>query len=189
LSKASCWRSENEGIFFDPSSLLENCNSNRSQTTATIIFANNGTFDVMVTVTFSSGFPILVPVVRIPSTFQSGAVCCYLIACALGVVTMKLIPINPNAIVFDDDRSPDETIVESIAEEGLYDDPKGPSEVRDMIAVRRQPNNTYLAVKRADELRAVIALLDRDADCYDPASGQTVKARELYETIRVTVLD
>lgn len=102
---------------------------------------------------------------------------------------MRIQPIDPQAIVFDEIEPVDEVVVETIAEEGLYDNPKGPSQVREMIAVRRQANGSYRVVKGADELRAVLALLDRDSDCHDPMTGQTVKARELYGTVRVTVFD
>jgi len=102
---------------------------------------------------------------------------------------MKLTAIDPRSIVFDNIRPADDAVVEAIAEEGLYDNPKGPSEVRDMIAVRRQDGATYRVVKGADELRAVLALLDRNADCYDPVTRETVKASELYNTVRVTVFD
>lgn len=102
---------------------------------------------------------------------------------------MNLIDIDPRLIVFDDNRPVDEAVVEAIREEGLYDDPRGPSEVRDMIAVRRQHGGTYRVVKGADELRAVLALLNRNADCYDPVGKQTVPASELYNTVRVVVFD
>lgn len=105
---------------------------------------------------------------------------------------MPLQSINPRAIVLNEQRPVDEAVREAIAEEGLYDNPQAPSEIRDMIAVRREGEGDkvrYRVVKGADILRAVLDLLDKDALCYDPATGHTIRASELYQMIRVMVFD
>src|SRR5262245_29509045 len=102
---------------------------------------------------------------------------------------MSILRINPRNIVFDEQRPLDEGLREAISKEGLYDDPKGPLDTREMIAVR-QEGELFRAIKGADKVRAVLDLLDKNTLCNDPANGrQEVPASELYQTIRVMVSD
>jgi hypothetical protein len=96
--------------------------------------------------------------------------------------------VDPKVIVFDKQQLVDEAVREAIAEEGLYDEPKCSSQVRNMIAVRRN-GNRFRVVKGMDELRAVLDLLDKDEECYDSATGHMFRASKLYNTIRVVVFD
>lgn len=93
---------------------------------------------------------------------------------------MKIEEIDPRRIVFDSPCAVEVTLRDQIQEHGLKD-------LQETIAVRLD-GDAYKAVMGAKVLRAVLSLLDENAECYDDISGRKDRAWQVYSKVPVQVL-
>lgn len=96
---------------------------------------------------------------------------------------MKIIHVDPRTLMVSGSEPPDFTCKEMVQEDGLPDR----VDVLPPVTVR-QDGGGYKVNSGEKYVRAVVALIEEDADCIDRRTGQTGRAAVVYETIPVGLL-
>ena len=93
---------------------------------------------------------------------------------------MRVEYIDPTQVVLNRAIPVDLGYRDAIQEGGFDDENPG---------VRKRADGQYDVVKGETQLRAILALIEEDAFCYDLQSGHPVRASELYRRLRMCVFD